>query len=1281
MPKCKSSKKSRRRIDLKYYNEVCEEADSFIKVAERELSTTMNMTGDDKLIKCFEWQNKCERYKNIMRNFLKKYEFLPYQKSRCLNLNQKIEYLSCHFDTLMKRGAGVQMENERLKWVNFDKAFDDRLQTSAIMNLSYKDINLFLDDAFALFEINIQKALNRFGPLKVYTVLGAKFVKDLNNGKEEISDLKTFIAKTVEILSTTPLEQWYNENVKQPTLKRIEEFQQKDSNWRLHSIERLEVNINKYNPMRASSYINLPSAINRKHACINVQNADNQCFKWSILSALYPSDNKHAHRVAKYRQYEDLLDFTGIEFPVALKDISKFEALNNISVNVYGLVKRDEKFTVSPLHLSSQKKIHHVNLLRVEDHYIDENHEEEEEEDEIAIMSFNYHYVWIKDLSRLVSSELSKKKRKKYICDRCLHYFGEEYKLNEHEENCRVMNDTRIKLPQLGKNILEFQHFQNKERVPFIIYADCESLLIPTEAPKEISNTEVFQNHETLSIGYYLKCAFDDSLSVYKSSPRDEEYPAKWFSKELKNLADNIDSLFKNPVPMETLSSQQWVAFRNDSTCHICKKKIEPGQVKVRDHCHLTGKFRGPAHQECNINYHESQTIPVVFHNLSGYDAHFIIESIATEFEGNVYLLPINKEKYISFTKNVKGSFIKFRFIDSFKFMASSLDKLASYLNEYKIVNSVFSNYSDDKIHLLTRKGVFSYEYIDSREKLNETELPPKEKFYSTLNDSNVSDDDYTHAQKVWNEFNCQNLGDYVYLYMQTDILLLADIFENFRNQCLVAYGLDAAHYYTTPGLTWDAMLKYTEIRLELLTDIDMVMFIERGIRGGVSQCMNRYAKANNHYMKNYNESEETSYIMYFDANNLYGWAMVQSLPYGGFKWVENVDNSFDFNVADDAPTGYILEVDLDYPDHLHDKHSDFPFCPERSKPPGSKEEKLLTTLLPKRKHVLHYCALKQAIANGLVLVKIHRVLKFEQSMWLKSYIDFNTTKRTNASNEFEKNLFKLMNNAVFGKTMENVRKHVDIKLVTKWEGRYGAEALISKPNFHSRAIFNENLVAVELRKMEVLMNKPLYIGLTVLDVSKTLIYDFHYDYMLKKYDEKKLKLLYTDTDSLIYEIKCCNIYEDMKKDIQKFDTSDYPTNNVYNIPQANKKILGLMKDECSGKIVTEFVGLRSKMYSVRVEEKDLIKKAKGVKAGVVKKNIDFDDYVYCLRNVKIQSRTQYCIRSKLHNVQTLKQTKIALSPYDDKRYLLANSTDTLAWGHCKIVQYMHDDNDDDEPM
>ena len=292
--------------------------------------------------------------------------------------------------------------------------------------------------------------------------------------------------------------------------------------------------------------------------------------------------------------------------------------------------------------------------------------------------------------------------------------------------------------------------------------------------------------------------------------------------------------------------------------------------------------------------------------------------------------------------------------------------------------------------------------------------------------------------------------------------------------------------------------------------------------------------------------------------------------------------------------------------------------------------------------------------------------MKFKQSPWLRSYIDLNSNMRALARTDFEKNFFKLMNNAVYGKTMENVRKRVDVKLSTKWAGRYGVEAQISSPLFHSISIFDENLVAIQLKKVEVLLDKPIYVGLSVLDISKTLIYDFHYSYMKKMYKEN-CKLLYTDTDSLIYAVECDDFYADMKTNLSKFDTSDYPSENIFNMPHANKKIVGLMKDECNGQILTEFVGLRSKMYSTRVDGQDHMKKIKGIKVSVVKKTIKFDDFVDCLQNLSIKKRQQYSIRSRLHNVETIKQLKIALSPYDDKRCVQDNNIDTLAWGHYKI--------------
>ena len=253
-----------------------------------------------------------------------------------------------------------------------------------------------------------------------------------------------------------------------------------------------------------------------------------------------------------------------------------------------------------------------------------------------------------------------------------------------------------------------------------------------------------------------------------------------------------------------------------------------------------------------------------------------------------------------------------------------------------------YCNLSAENFDLLTRKGVFPYEYIDCVEKLEELQLPPRESFYSSLTGDTVSESDYAHADNVWQRFFIQTLGEYSDLYLKTDVLLLADIFENFRNSCVASYGLDPAYYYTLPGFTWDAMLKHTRINFELLTDVDMVLFIERGIRGGLSQCSNRYARANNKYMQSYDQSKPSSYLMYFDVNNLYGWAMCQPLPYANFRWVDDVTNFNIIDIALDSPIGYILEVDLEYPQHLHDVHTDLPFCPTRDKPPGKRQDKLL---------------------------------------------------------------------------------------------------------------------------------------------------------------------------------------------------------------------------------------------------------------------------------------------------------------------------------------------------
>ena len=467
-------------------------------------------------------------------------------------------------------------------------------------------------------------------------------------------------------------------------------------------------------------------------------------------------------------------------------------------------------------------------------------------------------------------------------------------------------------------------------------------------------------------------------------------------------------------------------------------------------------------------------------------------------------------------------------------------------------------------------------------------------------------------------------MGEYHDLYLISDVLLLSDVFENFRKTCLQYYKLDPAHYFSSPGLSWDSMLKMTNVNLELMTDVDMYQFIEKGLRGGISYIANRYGKANNKYMKEYDEKAPSKYIMYLDANNLYGWAMSQYLPTGGFRWLsEDEINNFNLGKYEkDHNNGFIFEVDLGYPKNLHELHNDYPLAPEKVKVQNEMlseyckkiankydistglVSKLIPTLKNKKNYVIHYRNLQLYLDLGLKIKKVHRVLEFNQSPWMKKYIDFNTEKRKHAKNSFEKDFFKLMNNSVFGKTMENLRKRVDVKLVTN---NRDLKNLTSKPTFVNSKIFNKNLVAVHKIKEPLTLDKPAYVGMCILDLSKTLMYDFHYNYIKKKYNDKA-KLLFTDTDSLTYQIEAEDVYKDFWADKDMFDNSDYPESSPY-YNNANKKIIGKFKDEACGVPITEFVGLRSKMYSYVKNNNKSERTAKGIKKGVIKNNIKHEDY------------------------------------------------------------------------
>ena len=1042
------------------------------------------------------------------------------------------------------------------------------------------------------------------------------------------------------------------------TYKEISEniaiYQQNGSGWYFKEIVQLEIHTTELKPMKGSSYTPLPDWITRKKAIVNIINKDNKCFIWSVLRYLYPRE-KNDCRFTDLKKYENDLNTKGITFPMKVKDINKFEKLNpNLpGVNVFS----NDEYTIYPLRMTEKDCKNTIDLFLYEE-------------------DGKFHYSLIKNFSRLVRSQITSRTNEPInICKRCLCHFTKPELLDKHIKYCSSNKTSFVKMPG-PKTYLHFTNYDKQLPIPFVVYADFECFTMPMNScspnPKDSYNYN-YQKHEPSGFCFYVKGVVNKRIKpIIYTKQSDDEDIAKIFVEKLTEITKGIyEDFYCKPKPL-VMSKKNIEDFNNAVNCHICGGEL--GCDRVRDHCHFTGEYRGAAHNKCNLMCKKPRILPVILHNLQGYDAHLFIKQLA-KIDGDLSCIPSTEEKYISFSKTIKvgeynhinGDIIpinfEIRFIDSFKFMQTSLANLVSNLNkdDFHITKHVFKSNTS----LLTRKGVFPYDYVSSIDKLSEKQLPPKQGFYSKLYNEDITDEDYQHAIKVWNTFGCKTIRDYHDLYLKSDVMLLADVFENFRKTCLKHYKLDPAHYYTAPGLAWDACLKTTSQRLELLSDYDMLMMIERGIRGGITHISKRYAEANNKYMKNYNPEKKSSFIQYLDANNLYGWAMSQNLPTHGFKQITNITvekvmeilEKTNNSMANTGKKGYIFEVDLEYPPKLWDLHNDYPLAPETMKVDGV--EKLICHFKPRKNYVIHYRALRQCLELGMKITAVHRGISFYQSPWMEPYIRKNTELRKCAANNFEKDFFKLMNNSVFGKTIENIRKRQNIELV---DDRKKALKLSSRPNFDRCTIFDRNLIAIHMKKTEVYFNKPVYVGQAILDLSKTLMYDFHYNYIKDKYG-KKAELLFTDTDSLMYQIKTKDFYKDICYDIKnKFDTSDYPTDHSSGIlTGVNKKVIGMFKDEASGKQITHFVGLRPKLYSYKLEDEKELKKCKGIKKNVVKKSIIFDDYVRCLFSGEKEMRTMKIIRSEKHDIYSKEVNKVALSNRDDKRKVLNDQIHTLA--------------------
>ena len=574
----------------------------------------------------------------------------------------------------------------------------------------------------------------------------------------------------------------------QKQFKAFDKFLHRGSGWHLRKVIAMEVHTTEYKPLTGSTHFPVPKSIANSKAVISIHNNDDKCFAYAILAVIHPTE-KHPERVSKYLPYEHELNMKGKRYPVAIADIPKIERQNDISVNVLGF--EDKKFF--PLYISPVRGTkHEIDLLYLQTTLNDS------------------HYCYIKNLNRLLS-RTTPKHNTYHLCRYCLQPFSSNRALHKHMEYCSRHEAQQTVLPEAGKDdTLQFRDFHTQFRVPYVIYCDLEAFSRPLNPSQlnDSSRTSSIIGFEACGFGYqvvYMNERSTKSPKIYRG-PNVTKTLLQSLLKEERCIRDHLQNI--EPIKM---SVEDEICIQSDTNCHMCGITFFNDITKVRDHCDVTGLYRGAACRECNLNYRYSKHIPVILHNLKGFDSHLICETIGLFKSEVISCIPRNIEKYLSFSLG------GLRFIDSLQFMNNSLEGLVDNLKEegfnyFKNIRREFG--CDEKALLLLRNGVYPYEYVDRKESFDDTQLPEQDAFYSNLRKSHISHNDYQQAQSVWKTIKLQDLGSYHDIYLKTDVLLLADCFERFRDICQSFYSLDPCHFHTAPGLSWQAALKMTKVKL-----------------------------------------------------------------------------------------------------------------------------------------------------------------------------------------------------------------------------------------------------------------------------------------------------------------------------------------------------------------------------------------------------------------------------------------------------------------------------------
>lgn len=1143
------------------------------------------------------------------------------------------------------------------------------------------DLETFLSENYSRMKRKIKHAIRSFKYVKCQLSVKVTLRKFRPEEKDYISISPYFTTEVKNLVAKGNIKSLL-QNMTKEIIARLENFVRNGSNWQLKKIKNLIITVVKTTPFSGGNNSKLPTYLKNKKCLLNINCPEKLCFLYAVAAGIA---NKKSN-VSRHEQYKETVNsfkLGSIKFPLKVEEINVFESLNNsVSINCFGIEK--DGYLPDVLYMSSEhNRETHVNLLL-----------------------YNDHYYLIRNLSRLLSIHGGSHQGKSFFCNTCLIRKKSLQELTKHQESCTQHGCTQIRqTPEESNKWLFFKNHEKKFLAPFVIYMDFETYQCKNVLKKPSGKTKYITVHKPIAVGLKRVCTynhtFDGDVIVHKGEDT-AEVAIDLLLEEREKIQDILDN---ERYPM-SVSPHIDAIVQTTKKCYICQKVFEKGEKKYRDHMHLQpptvtsenklGNVVGISCNTCNLKYSaisNKANIVVFTHNAKNYDFRLIIRQLVrrTKYCKQFSVLPKTGETFTCMR------FENLQFLDSFCFLSDSLANLVNVLKQknekletlFQHTRQLYRN--NEMFEKFLQKGFFPFEYLSSPAVLQESHLPKRDCFYSSLSKRTISREEYSHAKQMFKLLKCKNLGEYLLAYLRNDVTLLADVMENFRHNCYRTYKLDIAKYVSLPGYAFDSMLLLTGVQLELLTEVEQYDFIQSSIKGGICSQYKKYAKANDpDLMEDFDPEKPVSFLAFLDCNSLYAYSLKKRLPVKGFRWLtqEEIDDFSLEKVKSKSSVSFILECDLEYPKEKHEEHSGFPLAPEKRRikyedlSDYNKEvlqksglrhltnnsEKLVQTLYDKSNYVLHVELLKLYIKLGLKLKKIHKVLRFEQKAFMRPFINLNLRMRKQAESKFEQMIYKLLTNAVFGRTLLRVSKHRRVELVDKPKDLL---RLTKKSTFHKIDLISPDIASVEMKYGTVTLNSPIYLGMTVLDLSKCVMYQFLYVFLRKKFGKwYEIIPIYSDTDSLLIHMvskqsteQTQNIMQVFSLNSKYFDFSNFPKQNpLYSTK--NKGKCGYFKLEYGDLFLKEVVALKPKQYSILTTCDD-VHRSKGLPKAACSE-LTHRDYLNTLKTSKVLQKEFSGIRSVKHHLYTVNTKKIGLSPFDDKRFML-DSIHSLAYGDYRI--------------